>query len=124
MRGIVLILSLMYLNSLLDRLDRVDMESFGRTFFVILWMILLIYAMWVTPASSHELYPSECCSGRDCRPVPCSELVYDPVRRQTIYLPTQTPSASTPRVSPDGNCHVCIVSGASQAVCVFLPGMS
>ena len=81
------------------------------------------------PAHTHQWYPLECCSHRDCAPV-------DTVVRRgdgsylltaggvTVVIPADYPHW---RRSPDGHVHVCIQrlkSGGILVVCAFRgPGM-
>lgn len=64
----------------------------------------------------HSFYSRECCTERDCRPVPCSEItsVKDGWRwKDKVYF-----SKSMLRVSPDGECHICV---GERPWCVYLP---
>ena len=65
----------------------------------------------------HGWYPTACCGGFDCKPVPCDQLVEG--RGGWIYLPTGTVFDDF-RVQPsqDRNCHVCIING--QGACAFI----
>jgi hypothetical protein len=72
---------------------------------------------------AHSWYPPECCHDKECRPVPCAELIYrdkDVVWRKNVYF-----SGRMIRESKDGNCHVCLEEGLNASVflprCVFVP---
>lgn len=66
---------------------------------------------------AHSWYPRECCSDRDCKPVPCSELREE--GRYMVYKKYQV-SLEKVRVSQDELCHVC--EGTTGAIfCVFVP---
>jgi hypothetical protein len=83
--------------------------------------LLTVAQLIVSPAGAHSWYPKECCSGNDCRPVPCAELTKINLglmwRRSVIFNDTQT------RDSLDQFCHVCIKSyaGFDLPICVFIP---
>jgi hypothetical protein len=63
---------------------------------------------------AHSWYPSECCNGADCRPVPCDQLAIDGSSAKWGNGP-----ARQLRVSPDGDCHVCMHNEAT--LCIFVP---
>lgn len=61
-------------------------------------------------ALSHEApsgwqYPSDCCSGQDCRPVSCDSLVE---MRDGVHFLNSVFKSGQVRVSGDSQCHVCI----------------
>jgi hypothetical protein len=72
--------------------------------------------VWFVVILAHWLYANECCADEHCHPVPCDQVkdlgngwqwwdyVFD---------------KSELKVSPDGNCHVC-VSGP-KSLCIYLP---
>jgi len=75
----------------------------------------------------HSFYTADCCGGKDCKPVPCAEIVstYDGFvwahQNETIAF-----GRKLLRYSPDNDCHVCVArpewSGASPyGVCIYLP---
>lgn len=59
-----------------------------------------------TSTWAHSWYPPECCSGHDCRPVPCEALTEIPqgVRFTTLGI---TYRKDQIRASQDSMCHVC-----------------
>jgi hypothetical protein len=67
---------------------------------------------------AHWLYSDACCSGDHCHPVPCNEV-------QDIgegwRWKDKTFDRHMLKVSPDGNCHVCV---AAAPVCIYLPARS
>lgn len=72
---------------------------------------------------AHSWYPSSCCSGQDCKPIPCDQLVEN--SHGWVYLPTGNefnPSQVHP--SQDKDCHVCIGwavgSTAKLSRCAFI----
>jgi len=66
---------------------------------------------------AHEWYPSHCCSGRDCLPVPCVTVVHK--QGYWEYLPTHV-IFNAAHISPDNYCHVCI-NDANIGLCLFVP---
>ena len=81
-------------------------------------------------ASAHEWYPPNCCSGQDCRPVPCSDIETKP-DGSAIYKPEGT-RFNQVQISQDAQCHVCsrtkrnIYNGHTESYgyCAFMPGTS
>lgn len=67
---------------------------------------------------AHMLYSIECCSERDCHPVPCNEIVDLGTGwqwRRTVF------SRAMLHTSPDGGCHVCIFENWYEGICIYLP---
>lgn len=86
----------------------------------------VIAAMLVMPASAHEWYPKECCSGIDCGPVERAELLSDGSLQLTSSVGTTVVPASFPRqASPDQQMHICMVRYSHfdnmRPVCLFVP---
>lgn len=75
------------------------------------------------PAKAHDWYPYQCCSGRDCRPVPDDEVRYTPAG-WLIRSNGETIPFNKARFSPDGHFHVCSYGGLPEAktICLFAPG--
>jgi len=74
---------------------------------------------------AHSWYPRECCTDRDCKPVPC-ELTEGRIRGVAVIIYTETgknyyAEMRKVRPSPDDQCHVCIQSGTQNMRCVFVP---
>jgi hypothetical protein len=78
--------------------------------------MMLKTCLWLILA--HMGYPSACCGGKDCHPVPCEEVIRqgndwvwngihfkDELRKESL----------------DGGCHVCI-AGNGVPLCIFLGG--
>ncbi len=92
--------------------SRVDVEALMRT------ALTLMLALLATAASAHSWYDQQCCGERDCRPVPCEQLVEDN-NGSWLYIPTGNRFDSLQvKPSQDRHCHVCISSGRS--LCVFI----
>lgn len=82
--------------------------------------------MIATPASAHDWYPIECCSGYDCAPVEQAELQHggDQLVVTSKHGTGIVPSAMTRRESKDHRMHVCMRKtwdGEMRVICVFLP---
>jgi hypothetical protein len=67
----------------------------------------------------HEWYPQNCCSDKDCRPVPCEEIHSDGDKWEWHKL---TIDKFKTQVSPDGKCHVCPLPYVGILLCVFMGG--
>lgn len=71
----------------------------------------------------HDFYPRACCGGRDCRPVPCDEVL--PTAGGWSWNGIEF-SQLVMKPSPDGGCHVCFSPNAMGAngnpfgLCIFL----
>ena len=70
---------------------------------------------------AHSWYPISCCSGEDCRPVPCEQLteLANGGYRWLDYIFTKDQVHS----SLDQFCHVCI-SKLGTTYCVFIQQLS
>jgi hypothetical protein len=64
---------------------------------------------------AHSFYSDACCSGNDCRPVPCDQIVSIPDGWKWHDI---TFHKAMLRIAPDGGCHVCVAAGP---VCIYLP---
>lgn len=69
---------------------------------------------------AHSFYSAECCSGRDCHPVPCDQIVMMPngdFRWNKVMF-----NRSVMHVSEDGGCHVCVADAMAMiGRCLYLP---
>lgn len=79
---------------------------------------LLVLAL-ATAAQAHSWYPSECCSDRDCAPVPASTVREAPegftILPQGDFVPR-----GKEKFSPDGAYHVCRYPSGGL-ICLFVP---
>lgn len=67
-------------------------------------------------AFGHDWYPSECCSGRDCKPVVCSDIA----ETETGFRYDGVDFAKrVERPSQDSRCHVCIREVDRFGLCIF-----
>jgi len=71
--------------------------------------------LFLTTVLIHWLYSMECCHDKDCRPVPCEQIVS--VGDTWMWNGKQFTRAML-RESPDGECHIC---AAPQPLCIYLP---
>lgn len=85
------------------------------------WFFTIIFLIALTVSSfAHSWYPSDCCNGDDCNPVPCDTLdeqedggyVYKPENKR--FTKQQV------RPSQDSKCHVCISPKMRTPYCVFI----
>ena len=85
------------------------------------------------PASGHQWYPMECCSGRDC--MTADQLKIDSRGDRIVMVGSRRIWVSkylSPRPSPDGRIHICVrevngeLDGAlfPMTICLFLPAES
>ena len=99
----------------------------ARAFLITVTCIQLL----ISPASAHDWYPVECCSGTDCAEV--EDATYDRVPAIDNELPilavtTKHGTALVPenfprRESKDGKMHACMrpVRGDMRLICLFVP---
>ena len=64
----------------------------------------------------HHWYPLECCSNKDCRPVPCDSLVE--TATGYTYMGMEFLSGKV-KPSLDGLCHVCYTEMYTP-LCLFI----
>lgn len=82
-------------------------------------LIACTLALLATAALAHSWYPQQCCGDRDCKPVPCDQLVED--RDGWLYIPTGN-HFTPPQVQPsqDRHCHVCLGLSDKRSLCAFI----
>ena len=98
---------------------------------VALWAVLLSLAFG-RPAHGHSApsgweYPTDCCSGRDCFPIPEAELEATPVGwRVRATGETLDYHDRNVRPSGDGRFHRCSQDGKPEGrtLCLFIPARS
>lgn len=78
----------------------------------------LLLATLIAPALAHDWYPSDCCSGRDCKPIACDELESREDGSIVVRDSRTTFSREKIRPSRDTQCHTCIAYG--KPLCVFI----
>ena len=90
-----------------------------------------LWCSW--PASAHEWYPKECCSGHDC--VQADQVMIDHRGDRIVMLGSRRIWVSkylSPRPSPDSRVHICVreVNGEldgslfPMTICLFIPAES
>jgi hypothetical protein len=97
---------------------------------------LLILTMLVSPATAHEWYDAWCCGDRDCVVVNGLKVVHVGPQEYDVWLyPGQHPYGpkqglivyefhGEPKLSPDGQNHVCIArSDVGRVRCLYLGSM-
>ena len=88
-------------------------------------LAFLLALMVPAPASAHDWYPIECCSGLDCAPVDQAEFR----EGNTLFVTSKhgtgiVPASMSRRESRDHRMHVCMRKswdGEMRVICVFLP---
>jgi hypothetical protein len=74
----------------------------------------------------HSFYASDCCGGKDCRPVEC-DTIFSEAGGGWIWSPSPMTAVhfarAAQRPSPDGRCHVCVtdVPLLPSGTCIYLP---
>jgi hypothetical protein len=89
--------------------------------------VLVVALLVATPVSAHDWYPTQCCGGHDCRPVPCTDIEVHADGSAT-YKPENAQFEKIQN-SPDGECHVCtraspIYKGTVYGYCAYMGGVS
>lgn len=87
-----------------------SLSAYGAAWAIAFWLL-------TSPASAHQWYPAECCSGQDCREAEKGEILSAP-DGYLIMGRWFRPHAAV-RPSPDGKFHLCFPSG--RLGCVFGP---
>jgi hypothetical protein len=70
---------------------------------------------------AHSWYSPECCGEKDCRPVPCEQLVF---HDGFVWYDTDRLPPERVQDSPDGQCHICFSPfrvWPNRLICVFAP---
>ena len=57
---------------------------------------------------AHSWYPSECCSGKDCKPVPCEEILE--LNNGNLSYDGLEFTKDRVHLSQDKFCHACVAS--------------
>jgi hypothetical protein len=76
--------------------------------------------MWISPVNGHNWYDPECCSDRDCFPVPGKQLAdgrYLFLVLDIEYIKTEAEI----RPSRDENFHACQPAHKKEPVCFYAP---
>ena len=104
------------------------------------WFFAVLLAT-ATPATAHDWYPMECCSGMDCAPVEKVEMIPSPGIASLLSTPAQAmplgamlvttkhgsvvvPANFPRRESKDGRMHACMrpgQGGTMRLICIFMP---
>jgi len=90
-------------------------------------------SLYALPASAHEWYPQECCSGRDC--LQADQMTIDHRGDRTVTVGNRriwVTKYLSPRPSPDDRVHICVrevngdLDGAlfPMTICLFVPAES
>lgn len=92
---------------------------------------LLALPLWVTPAHGHSFYSYECCSDKDCGPIPFESVkittdgyvVLFPNGRQELVGFGDRRLRPTPAEDPEQRYHLCTVAGRMDGMilCLYVP---
>lgn len=98
----------------------ISVETMSRI--KLLLLIGLITISFIGVVQAHDWYPMACCSGQDCHPVLCSELV-DEAKGGVAWGQFHFNSSQV-HITQDAQCHVCIhkyftYDHIEQPICVF-----
>jgi hypothetical protein len=78
------------------------------------WAIAITCAVIVSSiainASAHDWYPSACCGGKDCHPIPCEEVKFE---GDEIVWQKFRGKKGWVAPSLDDRCHICIIHDSS-----------
>lgn len=90
---------------------------------MIRWFAVLIPFLYVAPASAHDWYPWECCSGYDCAPVEKVDAQDLNMIVRSKHGSVTVPASFPRRESKDNKMHVCMrrEDGRMKLICIFLP---
>lgn len=78
----------------------------------------LLVVLWSASAPAHDWYPSSCCGGHDCGPIPGTDLKME----ATGWLVRQTGEVipfTAAHKSKDQRFHRCVYNGKTR--CLFVP---
>jgi hypothetical protein len=91
--------------------------------------LLIIFSLifGVTSANSHDWYPLECCSEKDCAPIPDSDVELTNTGYRIKSTGEHIPYKAA-RMAPDGQYHVCrytpsspIIKPMERPLCFWAP---
>jgi hypothetical protein len=89
------------------------------TAWTVIGVVIILTLLLIAHAFAHSWYPSDCCSGTDCKPVPASDIQELP-GGCFVYKPTGNQfCGSQVRVSQDKDWHVCISPSTGNSLCLF-----
>ena len=83
-------------------------------------LLCVLAVLTASMAHAHSWYPAECCSERDCAPLPENQTP-KPLDGGAWLLSTgEIVPREKARWSPDGLYHLCRLPGGT-IVCIFIP---
>lgn len=106
------------------------MTDAQKVAYIVSWIIaiacVVIFA-YVARAGAHDWYPSNCCSGCDCRPI-ADDAVRVTAGGWLVVATGEVIPFGKARQSRDGRFHRCSPSycradGEDRTICFFAPGM-
>lgn len=78
-------------------------------------LTILMLVFGVTKANSHDWYPLECCSEKDCAPIPETDVEVTPQGYLIKSTGERIPYKAA-RTAPDGQYHVCRYTPSSPII--------
>ena len=94
--------------------------------FLVTTLLLLMVLIAFRPAYSHSFYDWQCCSNRDCAPLPDGAVHATADGWRIIRIGLTVPYTDKRiRDSPDGRFHACFRNGdpTQDLLCLYVPGM-
>lgn len=87
-------------------------------------LVIITSLLIISSAIAHDWYPSKCCGGQDCKPVPCDALIEQKDGTVKYEEDGIKYHFGQPLPSEDSKCHVCIRPAfdgetTPQPMCVF-----
>ncbi len=84
-------------------------------------LVLLALLLVVSPALSHSWYPHECCSDRDCAPMPEADAPKPLDGGNWLLTTGEIVPRDKVKWSPDGHYHICRFAATGGVICLFVP---
>lgn len=79
------------------------------------YILILSIVLFTTIAMGHNWYPIECCSGIDCKPIPCEDIIE--LKDNTFSYNNIIYTKDLVKESLDSFCHAC-------PRCLFIKSLS
>src|SRR6266699_3530962 len=109
----------------MNRETWIDKLLWATIWLLFLGLFLLGFAYWISYADAHDFYSNACCSGQDCHPVECDELING--KDLSINWHKYNFTKDQIKASEDKRCHVCIhdyigfgTANYSKPMCVYI----
>lgn len=70
-------------------------------------VLFCLFLSFATPVQAHDWYDYDCCSEKDCHPIPCDQLAE---KNHSVWYRGFEFFGTAVRPSKDTDCHVCITN--------------